>query len=137
GENFFDDRFQHHRRAMFVEQQKLRIDARLDWKFAQHARAKTVDRRDDGAVESAFVVEPMPALRFIRDAKHQVDFAAKAFAHFVRSAIRKSDGYDLIYGEAVFAEDVDVALDEDGGLARPRPGRHRDVFADLVGGCGL
>ena len=137
GKNFFDDQLQHHRRAMFVEQQKLRIDARFDRKLAQHARAKAVNRGDHCAVERAFVVEPAAALFFVGDAQHLVELAAQAFAHFVGGAIGESDRDDLIDGETVFAEDVDVALDEDGRLARPRPCRHRDVFVDLVCGGGL
>ncbi len=119
--NFFDDQLQHHRRAMFVEQQKLRIDARFDRKLAQHPRAKTVNRRDHGAVERAFVVEPAPALLVVGDAQHLVEFAAQAFAHFVGGAIGESDRDDLIDGETVFAEDVEVTLDENSRLARPRP----------------
>ena len=137
GKNFFDDQFEHHRRAMFVEQQKLRIDARFDRKLAQHARAKAVNRRDYRAVERAFVIEPAPALVFVRDAEHLVELAAQALVHFVRGAIGERDRDDLIDGETVFAEDVDVAFDEDSSLARPRPCRHRDVFIDLVSGCCL
>ena len=37
----------------------------------------------------------------------------------------------------LFAQDVQVALDQYGRFAGARPGRHRDVFLDLVGGRGL
>src|SRR5829696_3133349 len=134
GKNFFDDQLEHYRRAMFVEQQKLRVDARFDRKLAQHARAKAVNRRDNRAVESAFVVEPAATLFFVRDAQHLVELAAQALVHLIRGAVRESDRDDLIDGETVFAEDVDVTLDEDGSLAGPRPRGHRDVFIYLV--CG-
>ena len=137
GKNFLDDQFEHHRRAMFVEQQKLWIDARFDRKLAQQSRAETVNRRDHCAVERAFVVQPAAALFFVGDAQHLVELAAQALVHFVGGAIGEGDRDDLIDGETVFAKDVDVALDENRGLARARPGRHRDVFVDLVRGCGL
>jgi len=110
--------------AMLVEEEKLRIDTRFNRELAQHARAKAVNRRDHRAVERAFVVEPPSSLFFVGDAQHLVQLAAQALVHFVCSAIGEGDRDDLIDRETVFAEDVDVALDEHGGLARPRPRRH-------------
>jgi hypothetical protein len=109
---------------------------RFDGKLAQHARAKTVNRRDHCAVERAFIVQPAAALFFIRDTQHLIQLAAQTLVHFVGGAVGESDRDNLIDREAVFAKDVDVTFDEYGRLARARPRRHRDVFVDLVrGGC--
>src|SRR6185503_21218844 len=96
GQNFLDDQFEHHRRAMFVEQQKLWIDARLDRKLAQESRAEAVNRCNHGAVERALVVQPAAALFLVGDAQHLVKLAAQALVHFVRGAIGEGDGDDLI-----------------------------------------
>src|SRR4029079_10610844 len=125
------------RRTMLVEEEKLRIDARLDRKLAQQASAEAVNRRDHSAVERSFVIQPAASLFFVRDAEHLVELGAQALVHFVRSAIREGDGDDLIDRETVFAEDVDVALDEDRGLSGARPRRYGDVLVDLVRGCRL
>jgi len=81
---------------MFVEQQKLWIDARLDRKLAQQARAEAVNRCNHRAVERALIIQPPPALLLVRDAQHLVEFAAQAFVHFVGGAIGEGDGDDLI-----------------------------------------
>ncbi len=119
---------------MFVEEQKLRIDARFDRKLAQHARAKTVDCCDHSAVECALVIQPAPAFFFIRDAQHLIEFIAQAPVHFVGGAIGEGNRDDLIDRETSLAQNVNVAFDEYGRLAGARPGRHRDVLIDLVGG---
>ena len=129
---FLNHRFKQHRRAVFIEQDELGIDTGFDRKLAKQTRAKAMNGSYDGAVQSAFVLEPAAALFVGRDAQHQVELAAQALAHFVRGAIGEGNCDDLIDREFVFAENVDVALDEDGRLARSRPRRHRDMLVDLV-----
>ena len=84
--------------STLVEKQKLRIDARLDWKLAQQSRAEAVNRRDYGAVEGAFVVEPAASLFFVGDAQHLVELVTQASVHFVGGAIGEGDRDDLIDG---------------------------------------
>ena len=121
GKNFFDDQFEHHRGAMFVEQEELWIDARFDRKLAQQSRAEAMNRRDHCAVERALVVEPAAALFLISDTQHLVEFAAQALVHFIGCPISEGNRDDLIDREAVFAEDMDVALDQHRRLARAWP----------------
>ena len=96
-QRFLDDRFQQHCRAMFIKQQKLRIDSRFNRKLAQQARAETVNGRDHRAIERAFVIEPM--LSLVSGAavcRMQVELCSQSLAHFVGGAIGESDGDDLI-----------------------------------------
>ena len=62
---------------------------------------------------------------------------SQTLAHLVCRSIRERDGNNLIDGKVVLAQDVQVTLDQHGGLAGTRPGGHRDVFLDLVCGRSL
>src|SRR5436190_158384 len=61
-EGVLNDGVQEHRSTMFIKQHELRIDARLNGKLAQQSRAKTVNRRDDRAIQRAFVPQPTPPI---------------------------------------------------------------------------
>ena len=54
--HFFDDGFQQHCGAMFVQQEKLRIDARFNWKLAQQSRTETMNGGDHCAIKRSFVI---------------------------------------------------------------------------------
>ena len=67
-----------------------------------------------------------------------IQFLSKPLAHFVGSTIGEGNGDDLIDVEiSVLTKDMKITLDENSGLPRARPSRHRDVFLDLVSGAGL
>src|ERR1051325_10696076 len=122
---------------MFVEQKELWVDTRFDRKLAQQARAEAVNRSDHCAVEGAFVIKPAPTLVAGRDAQHVIEIRAQALAHFISGAVGECDGDDLIDSEAVFAEDMQVAFDQDRRFTRAGSGRDGDMFTYFVSGCGL
>ena len=96
-----------------------------------------MNRADDCAVERAFVSHP--TLTFLTGAvsENAIQILSQAFAHFVCGAIGKGDGDDLIdIKTLVFAQDVKIALDEDGGFARARAGGYRNMPVKRVcSGC--
>ena len=123
---------------MLIEQEKLRIDARLNRKLAQEPGAEPVNRGADRAIQSALVVKPMPALGGRGSLQNQVEFFPEPLAHFVRGAIGEGDSDYLIDVEVgVLTKDMKIALDQYRCLPRPRAGRHRDMFRYLVSGSGL
>ena len=136
-ECFFDYRLQEHRRPMFIQQQKLRIDPGLNRKLAQQPRAETVNRGDYSTVQGAFVIQPPLSLSAGCDLQNVIESLSQTLAHLVRGPIGERDGHDLIDVQQVLAQNVQVALDQHSRLARTRPGGHRDVLAELVGGGGL
>ena len=94
--NLFDDRLKQHRRAVFVQQNKLRVDPRLDGKLAQQSRTKAMNGCDDRAVERALVVEPLFTFVTLCRHKYLIKFLPESFAHLVRGAIGEGDGDYLI-----------------------------------------
>ena len=58
GNCFLNDAFEQHRRLMLIKQNELRIDVSLDGKFAQQARAETVNRCYDRTFQRALVTQP-------------------------------------------------------------------------------
>src|SRR6266545_1212256 len=122
---------------MLIEQEKLRINSRFNWKLTKQSRTEAMNGGDHGAVKSAFVIQPMPSLIGRGGLQNEIELLSKPLAHFIGGTIGKSDGDNLIDVELVFAEDVQVTLDEHRRLSGTRSGRYRDVFLDLVCGCCL
>src|SRR6185503_861969 len=89
--NLFDDRLKQHRRAVFVQQNKLRIDARFNRELAQQSRTKAMNGCDDRAIKRALVVEPLLTFVTLRRRKNLIKFFTESFAHLVRGAIREGD----------------------------------------------
>jgi len=96
-----------------------------------------VNGGDHGAVQRALVIQPVSPVVSRSGLQNEIELFPEPLAHLVGRAIGKRDGDDLIDVEVVFAQDVQIALDEHRRLARARPGRHRDVLLDLVCGSGL
>ena len=109
---------------MLVEQEKLRINASLNRKLTQESHAKTVNGSDHSAVQRALVIQPMPSLIWRDGLQNEIELFPESLAHLVGRAIGKGDGDDLIDVEFVFAQDVQVTLDQDRCLSGTRPCRH-------------
>ena len=104
---------------MLVQQHKLGIEAGFDGKLAQQAHTETVDRRDDRAVERAFVAHPPRALTATRVLEQTIKRFAQTLAHFVGGTIGESNSYDLIdRGGLLFTKDVKIPFDQHRGLTR-------------------
>src|SRR3989442_782663 len=112
---------------MLIQQHKLRIYVGFDWKLMQQPRTKTVDSGDYRPIKRAFMAQPLASFIAAGGPQQLIQFFPEAAAHLVGSAIGKSDGDDLIYGDVVGAENVQVTLDQDGGLARARPSRYGNM----------
>ena len=112
---------------MLIQQDKLRIYVGFDRKLMQQSRTKTVNGRDYRAIERPFMAQPLASLIAGGGSQQLVQFFPEAAAHLVGGAIRKSDGDDLIYGEVMRPENVQITLDQHGGFARTRPGRHGNM----------
>ena len=92
-----------------------------------------MDRVDYSAIECAFEAHPSLTLIATAFSQNAIEIFAQTFSHLVGSAIGKGYGDDLIDVEVfVFAQDVEIPLDQDSGFARAGTSRHRDVLLDLV-----
>ena len=131
-QRFLNHRFQQHRRLMLVEQPKLRIDVRFNRKLVKQARTETMNGGDDGAFQRALVTQPAHPLVAGTFAQQRIDLFPHALAHFIRGAVRKSDCDDVVYCDVLRAQNVKIALNQDGSLARARTRSHRKVTLDGV-----
>jgi len=66
-----------------------------------------------------------------------VDLLARALAHFVGSAIRESDRYDVIDGDFPGAKNFQIALHQNQRLACAGTGSNGKMSIESVRGCGL
>src|SRR6267142_1337670 len=105
---------------MLIQQNKLRIYVGFDRKLMQQPGAKPVDGGDYRAIKRALMAQPLASLFAAGGPQQLVQFFPEATAHLIGSAIRKGDGDDLIYGDVVGAEYVQVTLDQHSGFARAR-----------------
>src|SRR5687768_16320416 len=92
---------------------------------------------DHSTIKRALVAEPTPSVIGRGGVQDQIELFSETLAQLVSRAICKGDSDDLIDIEVVVAEDVQVTLNEDSGFSGARPGRHRDVLIDLIGGSSL
>ena len=84
--------------------------------FAEDLEAEGVDGADDGPVHLSLVAGQMVLGH---------DLAADALPHFCGGGVGEGDGGDV--ADAVVAEEGEVALDEDAGLAGAGAGGDDDV----------
>src|SRR5512143_3075261 len=112
---------------MRVQKYELRIYICLDREFAQQSRAKAMNRRDDRPIQRPLMPHPANALGGCCRLKKFVQLSSETLAHLIRRAI--SEGYcdDLIYTDVLRAQNMQIALDEHGCLARPGARRNRNV----------
>jgi hypothetical protein len=122
---------------MFIKQDELRIDVGFDGKLVQQARAKSVDGGDYRTFERALVPQPSATLIAFSGAQKLVNSRANTLAHLIRCAIREGDSNDVINRDVLGAENLEVALNQDGRLTRSRSGSNREMSVESVGGNGL
>src|ERR1043166_8045041 len=119
-----DDGFEHHDRLMLIQQHELRIDIGFNRKLMQQTRTESVNRRDEGPVQSAFGTKARLALLVRQSTQQSVYAIAHALTHFIRCAVRESDGDDILNRSRFGAQNFQVALDQHERLARARAGSY-------------
>ena len=92
---------------------------------------------DHGAIERALVMQPALPFITVGSLQNMIESFTKAFAHLVRGAVGEGDGDDLIEVQFLLAQDVQVALNQDGRLAGAGAGSDGDVAVNGVGGSRL
>jgi hypothetical protein len=103
---------------MLVQKHELRINSGFERVLSQQSRAKTMDRRDDPAVQGPFVVNPGGPLLRRCCTDDSLELPSQPLAHLIRSPIGKSDGYDLVNGDASSAQNLEITLDQHRRFAR-------------------
>ena len=133
-ERFLDGGFQQHHCLMLVEQNELRIDVRFHRKLMQQPRTEPVDRGDHSPFQRALMSQPALTLVAFSYAEQVVNRCAHALAHLVRGTIRERDGDDVIDGDFLGAENLEIAFDQHERFTRARPGGDREVAVERARG---
>jgi len=80
------------------------------------------------------MTQPPATLVAFSVAQKLVNSRADTLAHLIGCAIGESDSNDVINRDVPGAEDLEVALNQDGSLTRSRSGRNREMSVESVGG---